>query len=416
MNYSLFIFFLLTLSFLSLLMLVSLWMLDVVNANAKQKLIFLKIGFTTIALSPFCFIFMRLHFPNNLIITLTSEFINQNILSNAGDILIMDQIDWYLYISITYLIGLMFMLVRILLSYLSATSQLRLSIPANIQGELIFKCDHIQNPLCFGLVKPQIYFPRDAELKWTEREIQLCLAHEKHHIKQYDPFWKLLSQITQALLFFTPWMYYLNRRFELEMEIHCDLNVCTTTNASIYEYGHLLLAMASVQSHNFTFNNMTDSTLKRRLIAMKMKTKNVVVLASILSSVLLLTSLSAVVMASGFTLKKNYFKISSKIIVDGKVVSNPVILAKENQPALIVITNTNHNGAQGLRMKLVAANATRFGLNKAVEINYDIEYKNGSNEMRANPHIIVEPNQEEKIKLSSNAEHVYEMQVIAERE
>lgn len=415
MNYYLFIIFLLILSFLSLQIYVSLWILDFINSSSKQKLIFLKIGFATLALAPFCFIFIRLHFPDSLIITLSQKFINQNILSTSNNP-INDRLDCYIYIIIIYLIGLMVMISRILFSYVSANMQLHSSIPVIIQGEQIFKCDYIKNPLCFGLIKPKIYFPKDAELRWTEREIQISIAHEKHHTKQYDPFWKLLSCLVQALLFFSPWIYYLNRKFELEMEIYCDTNVCMTTGVSIYEYGTVLLAMACDQSQNYTFNNLTDSTLKKRLLAMKKQTKNSIILASVLSAIFLITGSSTIVMASGATEKKNYFKISSKFIVDGKVVSSPVILAKENQAALIVITNTNSNRVQGLKMKLVAHNAPRFGQKNAIEINYDIEYKNGEEELHANPQLIITPNHEEKIKLASSSERSYEMQVNIKKE
>ncbi|MBX3710263.1 MAG: M56 family metallopeptidase [Gammaproteobacteria bacterium] len=305
------------------------------------------------------------------------------------------------------------MLFRILLGYFSAKKQLRSCNQVVIQGQPVFINKYIQSPLSFGLPKSKIYFPLDAETKWTSREIQMILAHENFHVERNDSLWKLLSLIVQAILFFAPWMYYLHRRFELEMEVVCDLKTCKKTGADIQEYGNFLLAMTCAQPQNLIFTNMTDSTLKRRLLAMKSKTVNSRLLVFILSLVILLGGSTAIGMTSGIK-EKNFFIIKTKIIVDGKLVSSPEILAKENQKASITLTNnTDNSGTQGLRMQLMAQGAVR---NDAIEINYDIEYKNGKEEIRTNPQIIVVPNQEAEINLSSDSKHSYKMLVVAKRQ
>jgi len=47
---------------------------------------------------------------------------------------------------------------------------------------------------------------------------------------------------------------------------------------------------------------------------------------------------------------------------------------------------------------------------------YEIEYKNRQGEMHSNPQMMVFPNQEAKITLSSDLNHTYEMLVVAARE
>ncbi len=84
------------------------------------------------------------------------------------------------------------------------------------------------------------------------------------------------------------------------------------------------------------------------------------------------------------------------------------------QKALIVITDKS--GSQGLKMQLVARNITRLGKNDAIEINYDIESKNGKEKMHSRPTIVVASDQENRINLSSNRGHSYEMVVVADRE
>ena len=117
------------------------------------------------------------------------------------------------------------MLFRVLFSYLNSYSQLARSRKCTIQGHDVLLSKKIQTPLSFGFPKAKIYLPFNIEEKWTPREIELCLTHEKIHIKQNDTLWKLLSLIVETLLFFAPWVYFLHKKFELEMEIFCDENL-----------------------------------------------------------------------------------------------------------------------------------------------------------------------------------------------
>ena len=77
-------------------------------------------------------------------------------------------------------------------------------------------------------------------------------------------------------------------------------------------------------------------------------------LTSLCCAMLLSTGSATIAMTSG-VLEKNYFKITTKIIVDGKLVSTPQILAKENQEASIII----NNNAQKFKMKLLAKNEAK---------------------------------------------------------
>jgi hypothetical protein len=111
-----------------------------------------------------------------------------------------------------------------------------------------------------------------------------------------------------------------------------------------------------------------------------------------------------------FYIVKNYQIVDDLTKVsNGKLISSPVIIAYANQKALIVMTNTNKDGAQGLRMELVARDISKFGRNDDIGINYDIESKNGKEKMHARPQVIVAPNQESRISLASDSGHSYEM-------
>jgi hypothetical protein len=399
--------FLFSLSGFSFIIFILLRILDFFSATAKQKMIVLKSGIILITILPIAYSLLRLFSWHVLLISLKEELINQlpTLLSIP---LSESKINWSSYIFNIYKFSVSLMLFRILFSYLSARRKLIDSTPEIIQKQLVFINKHIKSPLSFGLPIAKIYFPSDMKERFSLREIELSLAHEKNHLKQNDSLWKLFSLFAQAILFFVPWVYYLHRRLELEMEIICDERTCIETNANINEYGNLLLAMTCIQSQNLIFTNITDSTLKRRFLAMKSKKIKRPLLTSLSCAILLLTGSATIAMSTGM-IDKNFFKITTKIIIDGKLISSPQILAKENQEASIVLANNT----QGLKMKLVANNNAK---NNAIEINYDIEYKNDKDEMRANPHMIIMPNQEGTIRIASDSGHSYEMKVIAEKQ
>lgn len=415
MNNFQFIIFLISLSIISLINLALLRVLDFVNVVSKQKIIFSKLSLIMLALAPLIFNLLSLSSLKNLVMTIPTQFPIKESTQILQLIPSESQISWSFYISIIYGVGFCIMLCRILFSYFSAKRQLLSSQQIVIDGCSVFLNENIKTPISFGLPKAKIYFPHIAESKWTSRELQISLVHEKIHVAQNDSLWKFLSLIVQALLFFLPWIYYLHKRFELEMEILCDIKTCNETNANVQEYGNLLLAMACKQPKNFIFNNISDSTLKRRFLAMKEKKRSAKFLVSTLSVGLFLISSTTIGIASGITENNNVFKITSKLIIDGKLVSSPVILSKTNQKALIVLTNTNNAGSQGLRMELIARNAPKFVSNDAIEINYDIQYKDGQEKLHSKPQVVVAPNQENKINLSSDSSHSYELRVTADR-
>ncbi len=416
MSYLQFLYFLACLSGINLLTLVLVRILDFVYVISRQKIILIKISLVVMLFAPLIFALLSLSSWQVLKISVPGQFTNQ--LSSPQSVILSGyQMNWAFYIFLVYVMGFLMMLSQILFSYVSARKKLRSSFQAVIQGQSVFLNKHINSPLSFGFPKAKIYFPSDSEQKWTPREIQMSLSHEKNHVNQNDSLWKLLSLIVQASLFFVPWAYSLHRKLELEMEIFCDEKTCIEASADINEYGGLLIAMTCVQPVNLIFTNMTDSTLKKRLLAMKSKTIKRSFLISALSTVLVISCATAIAMTSGITDKnESSFKITTKLFIDGKLVSSPVLFTLENKKALIVMADTNDADAQGLRIELVARNDSQHGMNDPIRINYDIQYSNGAEKMHSNPQVVVMPHQQGRINISSDSKHSYDMYILAERE
>ena len=422
MNYFPYLIFLTALSSLGLTLLCVIYLLDYANVNSRQKIMVIRVGLLLIGFSPVIFNFLKLFTLRTVEIVIPWKITYQPTVATAHAVMADLQIQWPFYFLIAYGVGLVVMLSRILSSYVSARRQLEGSIPAVIQEYPVLLNEHVQSPMGFGFPVARIYLPADAEKKWTSRELQMILAHEKSHIDRYDSLWKLWSLVVQAILFFVPWSYALHKKFELEMEIFCDEKTCIETHSNTQEYGRLLLAIVSIQPQNLIFTNMTDSTIKRRLIAMKAKKMKRPLLVSICSVFILLTGSATIAMTSGMTEKETVFKLTSKFYDNGTLVSSPQIVTLADHKATIQIadnisTKDNHLSMSGnsLKLELIPRDVLSRS-NDAIGVNYDIQYQNGKEKLHSKNQIVVKPKQESTIRFSSTSGHAYEFRIVAERQ
>lgn len=405
----------------NLIILSLLYVLDIAKATSNQKIIIIKSGLLMIGLAPMIFSILKIFSSTTIEIIMPLQIAGDPLVRLADNTLTVQGINWPAYLFVMYLAGVILMLLKIVLSYVSARKLLASSLPAVIHGQPVFLNENISSPLSFGLPTARIYFPMNAEKRWTYREIEMSLAHENIHLKNNDPLWKLASLIIRGILFFAPWAYSLHKRFELEIEISCDEGARAATNADLIEYSDLLLAMSCVETRYAAFTNITDSTLKRRFIAMKTKRQKKPILTSVLSAMLLLTGTVAIAMSSSINQGKSDFNILSTIYVDGKLVSTPRIVAHANQKASLLMadnitTKDNQTSMSGhsLKLELMARDITGSGKNDAININYDIQYQNDKEKMHSKQQLILNPDQEDAITISE-AGHVYVIHVLASR-
>lgn len=410
MNYASILIFLVILSLVNLAILISVYILDLANVVSRQKIIFIRTALTITIMTTLIFCIAQVFYYHGVKIILPVNIINRLPVNPVLTAATQSSTDWTFYLLIAYSAGLFTTLSKIVLSYFKAVKQLSNSDACRIQGHLVFLSKNIQTPMSFGLLKAKIYLPFNIHTKLADREIEMCLAHEQIHINQNDFIWKLLSLIVQALLFFAPWVWLLHRKFELEMEIFCDTATRIKTNASIQEYGGLLLSMASNQSNHFIFTNIQTPTLIRRVLAMKEKSTHRPFLQTTLSLILLFTGGTAIATSNVLLMDKSMFKITSKIFIDGNLVSSPQIVTYANQKASITLADSN--GSQRLKISLIANDIPQ---NK-IKVSYDIQYRNGHDSIQTQPVMILVPGKEAVINIVSNSGHSYELKVIAKRQ
>lgn len=178
--------------------------------------------------------------------------------------------------------------------------------------------------------------------------------------------------------------------------------------ANIQEYGALLLTMISIQPNNFIFTNIRTSTLKKRFIAMKSKTTRRPLLVSILCTALLFSGGAAIATTDGMLVKKNIYKIASKLFIDGQLVSSPVIINNANQKSSIQISDKGVS----LKIALIVKDVSKDN----IRVNYDIQYTNGAEKMHSKPEMILIASQEGVIRIASDTNHLFEMKVVVERQ
>jgi beta-lactamase regulating signal transducer with metallopeptidase domain len=97
-------------------------------------------------------------------------------------------------------------------------------------------------PMTWGVVYPRILLPADADA-WTAARRMVVLLHELAHIKRLDTLTQLLAQVSTALFWFHPAVWFAARQMRREREHACD-DFVLDAGARASDYAHSLLQIA----------------------------------------------------------------------------------------------------------------------------------------------------------------------------
>jgi len=77
-------------------------------------------------------------------------------------------------------------------------------------------------PAMMGVAAPRFVTPQDYRQRFTERERDLILRHERAHLAQGDPIANLLIASFQVLFWFNPLIHLAAMQIRLDQELACD--------------------------------------------------------------------------------------------------------------------------------------------------------------------------------------------------
>jgi beta-lactamase regulating signal transducer with metallopeptidase domain len=107
----------------------------------------------------------------------------------------------------------------------------------------ILLSDEIQSPTAIGLVSPAIVLPRWLLQELSTAELRQVFLHELAHLRRWDDWSNLLQKIVQALFFFHPAVWWMERQISLEREMACDEAVLAQTG-NPHAYAQCLVRLA----------------------------------------------------------------------------------------------------------------------------------------------------------------------------
>lgn len=124
-----------------------------------------------------------------------------------------------------------------------------------VEGTLIYVTKMPVTPSTIGVFRPKIVMPKAMLKKYSQKEIQLILLHEKTHIQLGHLLFYLLWDILRALLWLNPLLTIGTKFFREDLEEICDIVTIQRSGGKAYEYGRLLLnSIKALQAESEGFN------------------------------------------------------------------------------------------------------------------------------------------------------------------
>ena len=143
-----------------------------------------------------------------------------------------------------------------------------MNVKSNIE---LKKCKIIETPMLIGIIKSKILIPINS---FSEDEIIFILKHELTHFKRKDLLYKLLILITNAVHWFNPIVYVMNKVISYECEESCDEAIMKSESISRRKlYGEMIL---KIMLENIKQKSVLSTCFCGGKKEMKKRLKNIV--------------------------------------------------------------------------------------------------------------------------------------------
>ena len=139
--------------------------------------------------------------------------------------------------------------------------------------------NHLHGPLCIrlvsertepgihGILRPVLLWPAQLSQRLNEDEIEAIMIHELVHVRRFDNAAAALHMLTEAIFWFDPLVWWLERRMIEERERACDEAVIELgANAEAYAGSVLKTCRFCVESPLSGVLGVTGADLKKRVV------------------------------------------------------------------------------------------------------------------------------------------------------
>ena len=166
-------------------------------------------------------------------------------------------LHWTDWLAVCWAGGTLFLIVRLIVGigavwYISLRSNaFSISIPQVhpdwTRPVSIRQSDAVTVPMVWGLFRPVILLPADAD-EWEPERQRAVLLHELAHIQRQDWLMQTIAQITCAVYWFNPLLWFAARRMRAESERACDDHVLNAGYQSTDYAQHLLDIVRTIKA------------------------------------------------------------------------------------------------------------------------------------------------------------------------
>src|SRR3954470_23174575 len=129
----------------------------------------------------------------------------------------------------------------------------------------LLRGERLAVPVTWGIVYPAVLLPEDAD-SWPEERRRFVLVHEMAHVKRFDALTQLLAQLSIAIFWFDPLVWFAAHQMRVEREHACDDYVIRDGTAPSLYAGELLEMVRSIgtREHSSTAPAFAALAMARR--------------------------------------------------------------------------------------------------------------------------------------------------------
>jgi uncharacterized protein (TIGR03435 family) len=176
-------------------------------------------------------------------------------------------------VVILWLCGLLFLLLRWWRDWLSIRSMLRSASRVSLSMDVpVFLTSRMIEPGIVGFIRPVLLLPERIMDRLTPAQLRSILAHENCHVRRRDNLTAAMHMAVEAIFWFHPAVWWIERQLIEERERACDEAVLQLGNeAEVYAESILNVCKLYASSPIACMSGVTGSELKQRILRIMTK-------------------------------------------------------------------------------------------------------------------------------------------------